>query len=46
MALDGASDEVGRLENAKKKRTIRISAKIIYWPLRDIVELAMWCLHT
>jgi len=28
-------DEVGRLENATKKR----------WPLRDIAELAMWCLN-
>ena len=36
--------EMGRLENATKKRSIRLSAKITYWPLRDIAELAMWCL--
>jgi hypothetical protein len=30
MALNGASDEVGRLENAKKKRSIRINTKTAY----------------
>ena len=36
--------EMRRLENAMIKRSIRLSAKITYWPLSDIAELAMWCL--
>jgi len=43
MVLKRGLGAVQKLENAKKKRTIRISAKITYWPLRDIVELGEWC---
>jgi len=38
MPLKRVLGAVGKLENATKKRTIRISIKTIYWPLRDIVE--------
>ena len=35
---------VQRLENATKKRSIRISAKMTYWPFRDIAKLGEGCL--
>ena len=35
---------MGRIENATKKRPIRISVKITYWPFRDIAELGKKCL--
>jgi len=35
---------LGRIENATKKRPIRISVKITYWPFRDIAELGKKCL--
>jgi len=44
MVLKRVWDEVIRLENAIKKRSIRISAKTTYWPFRDIAELGEWCL--
>ena len=39
MVLKGRFGEVGRLENAMKKRSIRIDVKTTYWPLSDIAEL-------
>ena len=39
MLLKRVWGEVQRLENAKKKRSIRIDVKITYWPLSDIAEL-------
>ena len=44
MVLKRVWDEVQRLENATKKRSIRISAKMTYWPFRDIAKLGEWCL--
>ena len=38
MALEVVSGEVQRFGNAMKKRSIRLSAKITYWPLRDIYK--------
>ncbi len=39
MVLKGVFDEVGRLENAKKKRSIRINTKTAYYPFRHIYEI-------
>jgi len=45
MLLKRVFEEAGGLENAMKKRSIRISAKTTYWPFRDIAELGEWCLN-
>jgi len=37
MVLKRVSGAVQRLENAKKKRSIRIDTKTPYWPFGDIV---------
>jgi len=39
MVLNRVLVEGRRLENATKKRPIRISVKNIYWPLRDIYKI-------
>jgi len=39
MVLKRVWGAVQRLENAMKKRSIRLSAKIIYWPFRDIYKI-------
>ncbi len=44
MLLKRVFVEVQRLENAKKKRNIRIDTKAANWPFRDIAELENWCL--
>jgi hypothetical protein len=44
MVLKGVLDEVGGLQNATKKRKIRIYTKTFIWPFRDIAELGGWCL--
>jgi hypothetical protein len=37
MVLKRVLDEVGELQNATKKRCIRIDTKTPYWPFGDIV---------
>jgi len=44
MVLNGVWGAVQRLENAKKKRSIRINTKPANWPFRDIAGLGEWCL--
>jgi len=44
MVLKGVLDEVQRMQNATKKRSISYFGKTAYWPLRDIAELGEWCL--
>jgi len=44
MMLKGVLEEVGRLENAMKKRSIRIDTKTTNWPFWDIVGLGKLCL--
>lgn len=44
MILKGVLEEVGRLENATKKRSIRIDTRTTNWPFWDIVGLGKWCL--
>jgi len=44
MVLKRVRGAVQRLENATKKRSIRISAKTTYWPFWDIAELGEVCL--
>jgi hypothetical protein len=44
MLLKGLLDEVGGLQNATKKRKIRIYTKTFIWPFRDIAELGGLCL--
>jgi hypothetical protein len=39
MVLRGVSGEVGRLENAMKRESIRINTKTAYYPFRHIAEL-------
>ena len=39
MVLKWGLGEMGRLENATKKRSIRIDTKAANWPFRDIAEL-------
>jgi hypothetical protein len=38
IVLKRVSGEVGELENAMKKQSIRICAKTTYWPFRDIYK--------
>jgi hypothetical protein len=38
MVLKRVLGEVQRFENTTKKRSIRLSAKITYWPFRDIYK--------
>lgn len=44
MLLKRVMDTVGRFENAKKKQSISLSAKVTDWPFRDIAELGDRCL--
>jgi hypothetical protein len=44
MVLKRGLDEAQRMQNAIKKRSIRITAKNTYWPFRDIVKYEEWCL--
>ena len=44
MVLKRVLVEMGVLENAMKKRNIRIDTKAANWPFRDIAELENWCL--
>jgi len=44
MVLKWGLGEVRRLQNAMKKRIIRIDTITPYWPFRDIAELGKWCL--
>jgi len=39
MALNRVSDEVGRLENAMKKLSIRNTAKTIKYSFRDMYKI-------
>jgi len=44
MALKRVLGEVRKLQNATKKRRIRIDTKTTNWPFWDIVGLGKWCL--
>ena len=39
MVLKGVSGTVQRLENAMKKRSIRICTTIAYWPFQHIYKI-------
>lgn len=44
VVLKKGLGEVRELENATKKRSIRLSAETMNWPFWHIVELGEWCL--